>query len=74
VRLSKQERASAAGKVGGRGRPKDSLLDTVVNKLSKGKSKKGVRAAVAKHAGVSERKVRNAGKLERRENLAEGCV
>jgi N6-adenosine-specific RNA methylase IME4 len=58
------ERAKAGGETGGRGRPKDSLEDTSVSKLSKPKDKKEpkdrTRKATAKKLNVSERTLRTA--------------
>jgi DNA modification methylase len=69
TKLAIQEQRREAGKAGGRGRTKkDSESVTAADPLSKKgkKAKKDNRAVVAKQAGVSERKVRNASKLEDR--------
>ena len=68
ARLSKQERAAEArkvgGKVAGRGRPK--ATGSEATEASKPKAPKGRVRAVARQAAVSERKVRKAEKLEAR--------
>jgi len=65
---SKKERASKAGRVGGKiagkGRPKGiGLLDTSANKPIDQQSKTGIRHAASKQAGISERKIRKATEL-----------
>lgn len=61
VRLSMQEQRREAGKASGKARSKTNGETTVASPLvASGKPKGRVRAAVAKQAGVSERKVRKA--------------
>ena len=64
VETGEAERARKAGKVGGRGLPKDSLSTTVVDKS--GKQKKDNLAIVAKDGRVSQRHVRLALALEKK--------
>jgi len=64
VALAKKERAAAAGKAGGVGRPKNSLGDNATSKLKE--PAKRSRPAVAKAARVPERKLRAVAELKKK--------